>query len=314
MKPQKTLSPVAIALAAVLALASCNPSDDLQPDGPQAIRFNAGIGPQAVATPQTRATGTIWNSGDAIGIFMLKNKETAVASTYAANKKFTTGAASLFRPVSGHEIYFPLDVDRHTDFIAYYPYTDTDRLGMDSQIPVSTADQTRQPAFDVMWARADNNGEGYNKNFRGNIPLVFRHRLARLTMNCKFEANTGITAFDSDATVTLRGMNTATTFAVRDGALGTPATPADMVARKAATATGYAGTYDAIIVPDTSAAGTVTGEFYVNHETYVWKMDATTFASGNDYVYDVLITRTGVTATGSITPWTTETQGPVYAE
>ena len=302
-----------IALATTLALASCNANDDAQPSGPHPIQFTAGIGQPVVANPDTRAAGTMWNDGDAIGVFMVDHGPTTIAEN-AANKKFTIGSAgSVFNPILGSEIYYPMS-NSAVDFIAYYPYTDTDRLGMDSQIPVSTADQTRQPAFDVMWARADNNGEGYNKNFRGSIPLVFRHRLARLTMNCKFEANTGITAFDSDATVTLRGMNTATTFAVRDGALGTPATPADMVARKAATASDYAGTYDAIIVPDTYAAGTVTVEFYVNHETYVWKMDATTFASGNDYAYEVLITRTGVTATGSITPWTTVTEGPVYAE
>lgn len=300
----------------MLALASCNQSDDIAPSGPHPVQFTAAIGEQAVAaaTPQTRATGTEWHKDDAIGIFMVKNKETAVASTYAGNKKFTTSAASLFLPATGQEIYYPLDADNHVDFIAYYPYTATEGLSMDSQIPVTTTDQSRQPAFDMMWAKADNTGSGYNKNFDANIPLEFTHRLARITMNCKFDANTGIADFDDASTVTIKGMNTATTFAVRDGAIGTPATVADMVARKSTTASGYQGTYDAIIVPATYPAGSVTVEFFVNSEIYVWKVDATEFASGNDYVYDVLITRTGVKATGSISPWVTMTQGPVYAE
>lgn len=299
----------------MLALASCNQSEDIVTDGPQAIQFSAGIGEQAVATPQTRATGIYWNNGDAIGIFMMKNKETSIAGTYAANKKFTTSAASLFLPATGHEIYFPLDADAPVDFIAYYPYTATEGLGMDSQIPVTTTDQSRQPDFDMMWAKADNNGSGYNKNYDGNIPLEFTHRLTRITMNCKFDANTGITDFDNTSTVTIKGMNTVTTFAVRDGAIGTPATVANIVARKSSSTTsGYKGTYDAIIVPAKYPAGSVTVEFFVNSETYVWKVDATEFESGNDYVYDVLITRTGVKATGSISPWNTITEGPAYAE
>lgn len=315
MKPKKTLSSVAIAFAAVMTMVSCNQSDDITPDGPQAIRFTAGIGEQAVATPQTRAAGNNWHTNDAIGIFMMKNKETAVAATYAGNKKFTTKWDDRFLPESGQEIYFPLDADNHVDFIAYYPYTATEGLGMDSKIDISTVDQTKQREFDVMWAKATNgNGSGYNKNFNDNIPLEFNHRLARLTMNCKFDANTGISGFDSNSTVTIKGMNTATTFAIRDGAIGTAATVTDIVACKSSTTSGYEGTFNAIIVPATYDAKSVSVEFYVNNEIYTWVMDACQFDSGNDYVYEVIITRTGVKATGTIFPWIIINEGPVYAE
>lgn len=314
MKTKKTLSSVAIAAAAVLALASCNQSDDITPNGPQAIRFTAGIGEQAVATPQSRAAGTEWGSYDAIGVFMVKNKETSVASTYAANKKFTIEKSNVFMPVSGNEIYYPLEESKLVDFIAYYPYTATEGLNMDSKIDVSTADQSKQPKFDIMWAKENNTGHGYNKLFEGNIPLVFNHRLARITMNCKFDASTAITDFDSNSKVTIKGMNTATTFAVKDGALGAAETVADIVARKSSTTSGYKGTYDAIIVPAKYGANTVTVEFYVNNETYTWDMDDTEFKSGNDYVYEVIITRMGVKATGTITPWITKDQDKVYAE
>lgn len=315
MKREKNLSAaLAFALAALLALASCEKSGDIRTDDPQAVQFTAGIGEQAVATPQTRAAGTEWSKNDAIGVFMVKNKETSIASTYAGNKKFTTLAASLFLPVSGNEIYYPLEENKLVDFIAYYPYLNPEGLNMDSKIDVSTADQTKQPEFDMMWAKADNTGQGYNKNFGGNIPLVFNHRLARLTMNCKFDASTGITDFDNMSTVTIKGMKTATTFSVKDGALGAAETVADIVARKSSTTSGYKGTYNAIIVPAKYAANTVTVEFFVNHETYTWKVDATKFDSGNDYVYDVLLTHTGVKATGTISPWNTVPESSVYAE
>lgn len=313
MKSGKTNSLVAIALAATLALASCNQSDDIPPKGPQPIRFTAAIGEQAVANPQTRASGTNWHQYDAIGVFMLKNKQTSIAATYAGNKKFTIATGSLFLPLSGHEIYYPLDENDPVDFIAYYPYKDTDGLNMDSKIDVITTDQSRQPDFDMMWAKADNNGEGYHKNYSDDIPLTFSHRLARLTMNIKAAANTALTDLDG-MVVTINGMNTATTFAVKDGAIGTLSAVTPFTARKTAAANGYMATYDAIIVPATYASGAVTVTFTVHELTFTWIVDAVEFASGYDYKYEVTLTFTGVKATGSITPWITVNKGPVWAE
>lgn len=313
MKPKKILSSVAIAFVAVMTMVSCNQNDDITPDGPQPIQFTAGIGEQAVATPQTRATGTNWQQYDAIGVFMLKNKETNIAGTYAANKKFTVSTGSLFLPLSGHEIYYPLDENDPVDFIAYYPYTDG--LNMDSKIDVITTDQSKQPDFDMMWAKADNNGEGYNKNYNNNIPLTFSHRLARLTMNIKAAANTALVDLDG-MVVTITGMNTATTFAIRDGSIGTPSAVAPFTARKTNTTIGggYLATYDAIIIPAKYANGAVTVTFTVHQQTFTWIVDAAEFASGSDYVYEVILTLTGVKATGTITPWITVDKGPVYAE
>lgn len=309
----KSIFSAAIAAACILALASCNKSDDITPNGPQAVQFTAAIGGQAVPAPQTRAAGTNWNTGDAIGVFMVKNKETSVAWTYAGNKKFTTEKNSLFLPVSGYEIYYPLDENDPVDFIACYPYTDG--LNMDSKIDVSTADQSKQPEFDMMWAKADNGGNGYDKRIKDNIPLVFNHRLARLTMNIKAASNTALVDLNG-MVVTIKGMNTATTFAVRDGAIGTAATKTDFTARKTTTTGGgnYMATYDAIIVPAEYAADMVTVEFTVYGLTFTWNMDATKFESGNDYVYEVSLTLTGVKTSGTINPWNTTDRGPVYAE
>lgn len=313
MKTKKTLSSVAIAFAAVLALGSCNQSDDIQADGPRSIQFTANIGEQMAVASQTRAAGTNWNQDDAIGVFMVKNKETSIASTYAGNKKFTTSIGNLFMPLPGYEIYYPLDENNRVDFIAYYPYTDG--LNMDSKIDVSTADQSKQPEFDMLWAKADNSGQGYGKNYGDNIPLTFNHRLARLTMNIKAAANTALADLDG-MVVTIKGMNTATTFAVKDGAIGTATTKTNFTARKTTTpiSGGYLATYDAIIVPATYADSDITVEFSVYGLTFTWNMGGVEFTSGNDYVYDVLLTLTGVKTMATINQWNTKTQGTVYAE
>jgi len=312
MKKNQVLS-VAMALAASLAITSCEQSDGLQNTAPAPIQFNAGIGEQTVSTPGTRATGATWNAQDAIGIFMVANG-TETISDNATNKKFMLEAATAkFKPVLGDEIYYPM-TNAAVDFIAYYPYQADAEL--DSTLPVNTTDQNVQPTFDFLWAKADNNGPGFKKDDTGDaaIPLTFVHRLAKLTMNCKVETNTGITSLDA-MVATINGMNTTVTFTPKDGSLGTPATPANFAPRKAATAqTGYLATLDAIILPGNYAADELTVDFTVNGETYTWDVGAMEFQSGNDYVYEVILTRTGVTATGTITKWETVTQGPVYAD
>ena len=310
--------PATIALATTLALASCNANDDAQPSGPHPIQFTAGIGQPVVANPDTRAAGTMWNDGDAIGVFMVDHGTTTIAEN-AANKKFTIGSAgSVFNPILGSEIYYPMS-NSAVDFIAYYPYQTSATL--DAPLAVSTTDQSAQSTFDMLWAQADNTGAdntatGYTKDADADtpIPLVFAHRLAKLTMNCTAEANTGYTSLD-DAIVTIHGMNTATTFSVKDGSLGTPSTVADITPRRATTpTTGALATFDAVIIPANYGANQLTVTFTIGSETYTWDVNPVEFESGKEYIYEVILTRTGVQATGTITKWETVTQGPVYAD
>jgi hypothetical protein len=58
----------------------------------------------------------------------------------------------------------------------------------------------------------------------------------------------------------------------------------------------------------------VTVEFTVGGETFTWKVDATTFGSGNEYTYAVTLTRTGVNVTGTIKPWTSISRPDATAE
>ena len=317
MKKNRILS-VTIILAGMLALVSCNTNDNdntLQPTGPQPIQFTAGIGQPVVANPNTRALGTMWNDGDAIGIFMVDHGTTTI-SPGATNRKFVIDAkADKFQAVLGDEIYYPMDAANTVDFIAYYPHRANATL--DTALPVSTTDQSAQTTFDLLWATADNTGLGYNKDEHAEtpIPLNFAHRLAKLTMNCTAEANTGYADLDK-VVVTIRGMYTATTFNPKTGMLGTSATQQAFSPRRATTPTaGALATFDAIIIPANYAANQLTVTFTISDETYTWDVDPIEFESGKEYIYQVILTRTGVTATGTIIPWETVTpqKDPVFA-
>lgn len=82
-----------------------------------------------------------------------------------------------------------------------------------------------------------------------------------------------------------------------------------------ATPTGFHGSYDAIILPDNYDDNALKVDFTLgNGETYIWNVAKIEFAPGHEYIYKVTITRTGVTAEGTIAPWQEEPKGEVKAE
>lgn len=281
------------------------------------VRFTAGIGNQAVAAiPATRASGTTWASGDAIGIFMVGH---GTVDVEAGNKKFSSlGGNDTFTPVAGNEIYYPMVSSMKVDFIVYYPYKED--ASFDADLPVTIAtDQTTtdaQPGCDLMWAKADKNGSGYTKDADATTPvaLTFGHCLAKLRMNCTVDVSVGATL--DNATVTISGMNTGSTFDLEKGALGaTPDNKQDITPRKLAPTDGFAATYDAVILPGSYGANELSVTFEISGEDFIWQVDAIEFEPGKEYIYEVIIRRTGVSATGTITPWDTVTKDdPVYAE
>lgn len=306
MKTTTLLSAAATALAAMAILASCSTNDDPRPaDTRTAVLFTGGIGSvQTSPDTPTRAAGTTWGSGDAIGIFMLSHGTPDLAPDADANRQFITTGTDRFGPAPGNDLYYPRD-GSPVDFIAYYPYHPDATLT--GTLDVSTADQSRQAGFDLLWASAARAGSGYDKSTATAVPLAFAHRLARLTLHCRADAdNTTLPDLDG-MVVTIRGMYTAATFSPpRDGAIGTATRKADFIANNAVTAD-VSATADAIILPATYADGDVSVDFTVHGATYTWHMDATTFAPGCEYTYRVLLTLTGARITGcTITDWTVQ--------
>lgn len=308
------------ALVCAVMMSSCSVNDDIEYNNDNgAVRFTAGIA--QVATPQgapvTKAAGTTWANGDAIGIFMAAHGGTT--NVLAENKKYTTTGSSSFTPASGEEIFYPQA--GAVDFIAYYPWKTGYTLGTAINVEINTTQTTEnQPTFDLLRAKADNSGNGYNKG--DAVALTFDHMLARIEMTIVKPStinpnNTGLTDADlTGMTVTVTGMNTTNTFDLSAGTWGLiPDAEADITPRTITDAEAY----DAIILPGSYAAGDVTVEFTIkpntpDEETFVWTLPVTNFAGGNEYPYDVTITRTGVQATGTIRPWTNNNRQPGTAE
>ena len=300
MKKAKFLSVVAI--VAAMAFTSCNNviNDIADGSSQEAVKFSAGI--EATPKAPTYASGTSWAPGDSIGIFMVKNG-TFDISLGAENKKYTTVAGNSSFTASNGDIYYPMSGD--VDFIAYYPWQDNQDLTDPYEVDVS--DQSNPAEIDLLWAMADNNGNGYNS---GSVALVFSHMLTRIVLTA--EPGGGLTAVDlAGMTAKISGMNTKADFDLMDGELDTPTDVANIDLQY------VSGKYEAILVPQLVALDAMEVTFTLDNGAgeFVWKVPATTFDSGKEYTYTITLNRSGeITFTGTINPWLTEDGGTGIAE
>jgi hypothetical protein len=279
--------------AGVLLLTGCRKEGEK--DSPEVlVKFSSTI--QAA---QSRPSGTAWNAGDAIGVFMVKSGSVTVAEE-ALNKKYTVGNAGetgFFvpaSPVDNNAVHYPSD-GSPVDFIAYAPYRqDVAALSC----PVDVSGQSSPAAIDLLYATT---AEGYSRATADPALLRFAHQLARLELN--ITAGEGVSASSlADLSVVIKGMNTAATFNLADGTLSNAGTVADVVLR-----TVSAGQiYDAVVLPQTLAAGAVGIEFIAASGGYreYWEVPAGVFAKNTEYRYDIVLGRSGISSvTCSIRDW-----------
>ena len=173
-------------LAATVLLLSAGCSNDheetVAPEGDGRVAL------QVVSGIETRAYDKTWESGDAIGIYMLDGDAVEVE-----NRKYTTattGESGTFTTDAATAIYFPVNGDPR-DFAAYYPYRD---IAAGSSIyPVDVTTQTPQKAIDLMAAAKVT---GKTKKDPA-VAFEFQHKLVKLSLTVKPDGKS-LTAADME--------------------------------------------------------------------------------------------------------------------
>ena len=184
--------------AAALAFASCsNEEEAMVTDGPVAAQVTASIG----AERNTRAAGTAWDKGDAIGI-----SGTTGDKTYT-NVQYTTTGGGLFTVVDPVQaIYY--QTDDEATFTAYYPWEAL--ADGATTISADTWAQADQKKFDFLWARAK------GKKAAPNVAFTFAHKMAKVVLTIKKGADV---SYDEvkEAVLSLEGFKHEGTFDVTNG-------------------------------------------------------------------------------------------------
>lgn len=261
--------------AIALALASCSQTDEPGTlSEPKAASFSAQIGEAA-----SRAAGTQWGAGDAIGISGVSGSKTY------SNVKFVTDSGDGNFSAESDNIYY--QTTDPVTFSAYYPYTAN--LADDGRIYASTADQTKQPSFDFLWAQATGNYSAPAVNFN------FTHKMSKI--NIAFTNGNDVDL--SDLTFSIEGLVLDGTF---DAATG----------EAKAAENGSAASLTAVLSADSKAsmivfpqgADNLTVKATADGQQYSCTLSPGALAAGNAYTFTISVKKTGMTVAGStITDW-----------
>lgn len=281
--------------AAVSLLTGCTGEEDgTMPgkDGRVALEVSSGI------DVQTRAHDETWETGDAIGIYMLDGE-----TVEAGNREYTTastGKRGDFAAAAGQTVYFPVDGSAR-DFISYYPHR---TLPESNLYTVDVGRQSVQKDIDLM---GSGKATGKTKDNPG-VQFEFRHKLVKLYLIIKPDG-TSLSAGDMEGLgVSITNQKTQATYDVVKGgdvAVGTEGNAATTIELL----TDAKGTKsEGIVLPNSSTGNMLFGFHLKNGTTFTWAINKAAqsqqFTAGNKYVYAITIGKTAVEVTSSVTDWT----------
>lgn len=275
-------------VAAACILAACN--NEGTPDNMAAADRRVPLKVTSQIKGITRAAGTQWTLGDAIGIYMFKAGETAV-STGAENRRYIAdkSTSGAFVPEVGATIYYPVDASE-VDFIAYYPQ----KVLTNNLYSLTVGSQTDLPAIDLMRAALVPTKSKYDPD----VTFNFGHRLFKLELT-SITAGTGITSL-TGLTVQITSQQTEAVYdVVADQLTISNSSPVNIALNTAADGSSA----EAILLPAPAMAGRQL-VFVVGSDSFLWDIpDLQVFNPGEKCMYTITINRTGITVTSSITNW-----------
>jgi hypothetical protein len=275
----KSFKFIFVLLFGLLLLNACDTEKDSLEnplDNANQVKFQATIG----VANSTRASGTEWDAGDAIGVYALNAGATLPSGVYDGkeNIKYTTPGDGIFTAATVG-ITFP--ETGALDFVAYYPYQNVIN---DYKYNINVADQSNSAAIDLLYS---NNSKGATKE-NPMVNLEFKHMLSMLVLN--ITAGDGVASLDG-LTTSIKDLKTDGTFNLADGTITTGSTSATIT--PAGAVTGTSGTVAAILVPGQDLnSSKIT--FSLAGQIYEWIPESTILESGKRYTYSLQLSTSGI--------------------
>ncbi|MDN5296112.1 MAG: hypothetical protein PWQ71_218 [Bacteroidota bacterium] len=278
----KSFKFIFVLLFGLLLLNACDTEKDSLEnplDNGNQVKFQATIG----TASSTRASGTEWDAGDAIGVYALNEGATLPEGVYDGkeNIKYTTPGNGTFTAATVG-ISFP-ETGGALDFVAYYPYQAT----IDGYTyNINVTNQSNSAAIDLLYS---NNAKGKTKENQP-VNLEFKHMLSMLVLN--IAVGDGVASLDG-LTVSITDLKTDGTFNLADGTITTGSTSATIT--PAGAVTGTSGTVAAILVPGQNLnSSKITFSLAGQGQVYEWIPNSVTLESGKRYTYSLQLSTAGL--------------------
>lgn len=274
---------------ATLTLAACN-NDDNYVDEPVAAQITATIGQSAV----TRASGTSWTEGDSIGISMSGNGVNYV------NKKYTTENGD--GAFTGTTMYFKNNQEKVT-LTAYYPFAGTENSAPTVEASTTAENQKagNQPKIDFLYAKKENVTGSEPK-----VDLTFTHQMSKLTF--KFIKGNDGTDVSKILSYQIEGLILDGTFDTETGICAVKDIDPETLIIATSGVQTEAELPSLILFPQATAGKTVKLRITDSDEQYyacTLNFGDDGIVAGNNYLYTITVSKTGLSVNSSITDWNT---------
>ncbi len=279
---KKLILSTVIAVTAMM-FTSCDSNSNVDTPFDGEVRITSGIG--------TRASGTNWGSGDAIGVYM--NLYQGDLGALGENIEYTTASGDgNFESTS--PLYFPTEDNTPVDFLAYYPYV-TDGSFDPTAYGVDVSNQDDLTLIDLMTASSTNVARSSDA-----VSLEFYHKLSNIVIN--ITPGSGLSASDlAGLSVTLSGTDTKAFYNLVSDEITLGGEVADITLNTAADGLSAEG----IVIPQT-LSGVKLSFTTTSYGTFEASITSTAeFTIGNQYVYNVTVNTGGITISNAlIYSWT----------
>ncbi|MGM9785705.1 MAG: fimbrillin family protein [Candidatus Cryptobacteroides sp.] len=297
MKTIKIIGTIAAA-GISLAIVSCNKMENKN------LTNDSQVSARIIASIQTKASGTAWADGDAIGITTSGN--TKKDGTEYTNIKYTTTDGGM--TFEGEPIYFQNKSD--VTFAAYYPFTGPENavpgtLGViEAETIAANQTSAAQPKIDFLYAETTANITLPTVEFLG--PNAFKHKMCMMTFN--FVQGNDVTLADLTK-YTVKGIVLQGGFNVTNGEAKANGTPSNLEMAVSGGADPSFTAPSIILFPQTIGTGNFDIEVELNGITYSATLaipgGATALAEGLNYKYNIKISKTGISVgEAEIADWT----------
>lgn len=298
-----------VIMGSVLFLMACN-NDELD-NRPVAAQITADI-EQSVATRTTVGSqgGTIWESGDEIGITTSGNGE----------KEYTNiiyTATTQEGKFEGAPIYFQ-DATATVTFIAYYPFNGNEDSAsgiLENETSAENQDATgkhsKQSQIDYLW------DETTGSNGQPNIAFSFKHCMSQITLIFQDGLDTEVSKIKA---YSIDGLVLEGTFNTNNGEAKSKETGTKELSFTDIDAPTSKEALPSLIfypqeVTDVTLKITLDGQPYSCQLDFSQFTPADKLEAGNNYTFTITVNKTGMTVnTSNIEPWNNDNQGTGDAE
>lgn len=238
-----------------------------------ALQFTSTI----VGQINTKATGTSWENGDKIGIYMIKAgqklSQTSILNN-VQNQQFTTNGV-VFK--STNPVFLPQET---VDFLAYYPYKEN----TDFQYAIDLSDQSQPATLDLMYAK---NAKGITQG-NTTVPLIFERQLSKVSLNLTI-TNTDALLYN-EITVLMPGVATQGSFDLKNGTITADLKTKTDINGKISSAPDGTATIDFILLPGEDMSNKAIQFIAANGDTFTWKAPKLeALEKGNRYSFHITI-------------------------